>query len=261
VTGRTVVALPPGAWEPVVSDQPYRPGAGASARARYQELSAPSRRRRRIALAGSAPAGLVLDLAAGGGWRLGLFCAALAPAAVLVWQIRHRGEHGTWAKGAAGERRTARMLRPLEHRGFTVLHDRALRGSRANVDHLVIGPPGVVVVDSKNWSKNRIVKGRGRRLKVGRMNGSKVVASTLYEMAFVGSALETAVGWPIPVAAVLAIHGGQLPPWRVPVIDGIPLMRAREVCRYIQRLPRQLTDAQVAELTAISDDFFHPYQD
>lgn len=241
-----------------MSDQPYRPGAGASARARYQELAALGRRRRLAAVVVAAVAAGILVLVLGAGWRLTLLTCVLAATVVLIWQHRHN-EHGTWAKGAAGERKTARLLRPLARRGYTVLHDRALPGSRANVDHLVIGPAGVIVVDSKNWSKNRIVKGHGRRLKVGRMKGSKIVSSTLYETAFVGSALATATGGPIPVAAVLAIHGAKLPPWRTPVVDGVPLLPARQVRRWIARRPRQLTDDQVAQLAAACERLFPPY--
>jgi hypothetical protein len=242
-----------------VSDQPYRPGAGASARARYQELSAPSRRRRLIALGAAAPAALILVLVLGAGWRLSLLAAALAPLAVGIWQIRHRGEHGTWAKGAKGERKTARMLRPLERAGHTVLHDRALPRGNANLDHLVIGPAGVIVVDSKNWSRDRIVKGRGRRLKVGRMNGATIVKPTVYELGVVGSALETVTGAPVPVGAVLAIHGAKLPPWRTPVVQGIPMLEARQVRRWIARQPRRLTPQQVAEIRLHCERLFPPY--
>jgi hypothetical protein len=33
-----------------------------------------------------------------------------------------------------------------------VLHDLAVPGSPANIDHLVIGPSGVFVIDSKQWT-------------------------------------------------------------------------------------------------------------
>jgi hypothetical protein len=36
-----------------------------------------------------------------------------------------------WRRGAAGERRTARLLGPLERHGWAVLHDLAVPGSRA----------------------------------------------------------------------------------------------------------------------------------
>jgi hypothetical protein len=207
----------------------------------------------------AAPAGLVLALVLGAGWRLTLLAAALAPAAVLVWQVRHRGEHGTWAKGARGERKTARMLRPLERAGYTVLHDRALPSSRANVDHLVIGETGVYVVDSKNWSKQRIVAGRGRRVRVGRTYGSTVVRGTDYEIRAVSNALAYDVGQGVPVAGLLAVHGAKLPPWRIVDVNGIPLLPARQVRRFIARQPRTLTPDEVARISASAKRLFPPY--
>ncbi|MDP9270153.1 MAG: NERD domain-containing protein, partial [Chloroflexota bacterium] len=53
-----------------------------------------------------------------------------------------------WATGADGEARTARVLEPLRAEGFAILHDRRIPGGRANIDHIVIGPPGVFVVET-----------------------------------------------------------------------------------------------------------------
>jgi hypothetical protein len=78
---------------------------------------------------------------------------AVAAAAGLGWRLRFRPSPDTlaWRRGAAGERRTARLLAPLERRGWVVLHDLAIPGSVANIDHVVIGPGGVLVVDSKQY--------------------------------------------------------------------------------------------------------------
>jgi hypothetical protein len=58
-----------------------------------------------------------------------------------------------WRRGAAGERRTARLLGPLERQGWAVLHDLAVPQSRANVVSFqadqaarVLPDPGVAVV-------------------------------------------------------------------------------------------------------------------
>ena len=69
------------------------------------------------------------------------------------WGLRFRPSPDAiaWRRGAAGERRTARLLAALERQGWAVLHDLALPGSRANIDHLVIGPGGVFVIDSKQY--------------------------------------------------------------------------------------------------------------
>jgi len=53
--------------------------------------------------------------------------------------------------GRPGEQRTARLLGPLERHGWAILHDLAVPGSRANIDHLAIGPGGVFVIDSRQY--------------------------------------------------------------------------------------------------------------
>jgi len=85
---------------------------------------------------------VILAIGAGGGIlgsqlapRQGLVVAALAVAAAS-WGLRFRAtpDAVAWRRGAAGERRTARLLGPLERHGWAVLHDLAVPGSRVNID-------------------------------------------------------------------------------------------------------------------------------
>lgn len=58
-----------------------------------------------------------------------------------------------WERGAAGEEATAAALHALPASEWTVFHDVRWPGRKlANVDHVVVGPGGVFVIDSKNWS-------------------------------------------------------------------------------------------------------------
>ena len=58
-----------------------------------------------------------------------------------------------WEAGAEGERRTAAVLAELATEGWQVLHDVHWPGRPfENIDHIVVGPAGVLVIDSKNWS-------------------------------------------------------------------------------------------------------------
>ena len=85
---------------------------------------------------------VILGIGLGGGVlgshlapRWGLFLAGLA-AVAAGWMLRFRPSPDAvaWRRGAAGERRTARLLDPLERHGWAVLHDLAVPGSRANID-------------------------------------------------------------------------------------------------------------------------------
>ena len=56
-----------------------------------------------------------------------------------------------WRKGARGDLRTAeRLTKHLEGHAVRVLHDRRVpRRGNANIDHIVVGPAGVLVIDTK----------------------------------------------------------------------------------------------------------------
>lgn len=52
-----------------------------------------------------------------------------------------------WNTGAEGERKTAKVLRPLEGLGWHVSHD--IQTGYGNYDHVVVGPAGVFLLETK----------------------------------------------------------------------------------------------------------------
>jgi hypothetical protein len=72
-------------------------------------------------------------------------------------------------QGGDGEERLGRMLNEEAQRrgGVALLHDLVIAGRKANIDHLVVGPAGVTVIDAKAWTGRiwvgRAVVGQGRR--------------------------------------------------------------------------------------------------
>ena len=70
-------------------------------------------------------------------------------------ELRARGKSsaGAWEAGALGERRVAQALTALPP-DWLVLHDRLLMPGRSetNLDHVVVGPAGTFLIDSKNWA-------------------------------------------------------------------------------------------------------------
>jgi hypothetical protein len=132
---------------------PGRSALAAARRRRSEELAAWMR-----TLVWRAPlvaaAGVVVQVLADQAGLPWAGLLGLAVAALVGWRLRFRpSEQVTaWQRRAEGERRTARLLDRLVRDGFVVFHDLAVPDSPANVDHLVIGPSGVFVVDSKQWS-------------------------------------------------------------------------------------------------------------
>lgn len=219
-----------------------RSGAGASAQRMADEIRATERRKQHVTAAWTVPL-LVAPAAVGATYLTSKatdFRAGLSVGLVLtVLALRrlYRNAGSTWARGAAGERKTARILRPLIWFGFglwAVIHDFQIRGSRANGDHLVIGPCGPVYVDTKTWSaKNaRVTTDRHGRLWYGRFPQQKAVETVLWEASSAAQALGH------PVRSVIAVHHAAIPPGGL-FSGGVTVIQARELRRYLRDLPRE----------------------
>ena len=100
-----------------------------------------------------------------------------------------------WAYGANGERALGKLLDPLREEGLAVLHDRRIPGSKANIDHLVVAPWGVFVVDAKNYKGHVEKRDRGGffsidyRLYVGGRDKTALVAGMTKQAQAVRAAL------------------------------------------------------------------------
>ena len=64
---------------------------------------------------------------------------------------RQLREARMWYRGAEGECVVAEILESGLPDGYHVFNDVKFPGRTANIDHLVIGPSGVFVLDTKNW--------------------------------------------------------------------------------------------------------------
>jgi hypothetical protein len=204
-------------------------------------------------------AAATLGIAVGGGVlgrlatpRLGLVVGVLAAMAV-GWGLRFRPSPDAiaWQRGAAGEQRTARLLSPLERQGWVILHDLAIPGSRANLDHLMIGPSGVFVVDSKQY------RGRLRLDPSGRLwHGRYPLASTVQAVSFEADRAARVLADPQVVVPIVAVHGAQVP-WGKVVTQGVPVVSARRVPSMLRTLPAVLGPERVAALAHQARIRFH----
>jgi hypothetical protein len=185
--------------------------------------------------------------------RLGLVLGALA-AMAAGWTLRFQPspEAVAWRRGAAGERRTARVLAALERQGWAVLHDLAVPRSQANIDHLVIGPGGVFVIDSKQY-RGRLQFDQSGRLWHGRYPLAPAVRAVSFEADQAALVLTDP---DVVVVPILAIHGTQVP-WGKVVADGVPIVPARRLPSMLRQLPAVLGPERVANLAARARVRFH----
>ena len=108
-----------------------------------------------------------------------------------------------WRKGAEGERRLGQALNAAATADtrLTVLHDLTIDGRRANIDHVVIGPAGVTIVDAKAWS-GRVSVGKGT-LWQGRQPRGREVDGMREQVHRICSALALAGRDDVPVRGAL----------------------------------------------------------
>jgi hypothetical protein len=98
-----------------------------------------------------------------------------------------------WKTGAEGERRVAEVL--AEAVDVEVLHDRRVPGSKANIDHIAVGPAGVFVIDAKKYTGQVEVRDVGglfrtdERLYVNNRDRTKLVDGVLGQIEVVRTAL------------------------------------------------------------------------
>jgi hypothetical protein len=88
----------------------------------------------------------LLTHAAHGGFWLGLALGAGVGAAWALFDSPPRHVE-TWRTGAEGEKDTARRLRPLLKKGWALFND--IETEHGNIDHLLVGPAGVFMLESK----------------------------------------------------------------------------------------------------------------
>jgi Nuclease-related domain len=233
-----------------------RPGGSAHAqwrRLRAAEWAAWTRTlpwRAAATLGIGAAGGLLASLLAP---RLGLVLGALA-AMAAGWGLRFKPSPDAvaWRRGAAGERRTARLLAPLERHGWAILHDLAVPGSTANLDHLALGPGGVFVIDSKQY------RGRLQLDAVGKLwHGRHPLAPTLGAVSWEADQAAQALPDPgVAVVPIVAVHGAQVP-WGKVVTDGVPVVAAQRLPSMLLALPAVLGPERVAWLADQARVRFH----
>jgi hypothetical protein len=152
------------------------------------------------------------------------------------------GDRG-WRRGAEGEERVAGYLSHLGD-GWAVVHDLTIGREGANLDHLLIGSPGIFALNTKNLTGTLTVYERSIR-----QNGYRTtfVPAALREVEIVERRLAAAVGRPLAVHSVLVVMGCEVE-IRKP-LESIRLVPARGLLRWLRGLPTgAITPGQVLEL-------------
>lgn len=155
-----------------------------------------------------------------------------------------------WGLGAAGEELLGKALDEVP--GLIVLNDRRVSGTKGNIDHLLVAPAGVFVVDAKHYQGTIEVVDRGGffktdlRLTVGGRDRSSLADNMEWQVKAVIRALTEAGVVPLPpVTAVLCFVDGNWPLLRAPKsYNGILLESERSLVKRLTA-PVHLDDAAI----------------
>jgi hypothetical protein len=161
-----------------------------------------------------------------------------------------------WAIGARGEEKLAEALKDIE--GLRVLHDRRVSGTRRNIDHILIAPAGVFVVDAKHYEGRIEIRDKGWyrrpdfRLFVGRRDCSKLAEGLHWQVEAVMVALTDAGVDPLPpVTPVLCFVDGDWPLFSAPnQFAGVRLESPKSL-RTIAKSAKALDAAEIGRLATI----------
>ncbi|HEU4480756.1 MAG TPA: nuclease-related domain-containing protein [Actinomycetota bacterium] len=138
---------------------------------------------------------------------------------------------------------------------WSVVHDVAVNASGDSVDHIVIGPSGIFVLDAKDLPghaqvSDRLVKHNGRR--------TGLLAKVRREEIYVRAALEHRLARPVDVRPVLALRANELVVREAPL--DVTVLRREEVTTWLRKLPTLLFPGEVAELerAVLDQDTWQP---
>lgn len=159
-----------------------------------------------------------------------------------------------WYRGVLGERRVAAILDQLSaaqaQSPWTVLHSVPVGRGESDIDHVVIGPPGVFTINTK-FSPGKDVWVAGRGMYVG---GAKqhYVVNALYEARRASNYLTRRCGLTVPVTGIIVFVDPNRITHKAPAGGGeadppIKVVRDTELFNALL-VRREFSDEQIARI-------------
>ena len=159
--------------------------------------------------------------------------------AVKAEMLRQRAEH--WDKGEEGERLVAAALAALPPT-YRVFRDVGLPNSQVTIDHIVVGPGGVIAIDSKYY-EGTLKHGSGTLWR-GKYPIRKECETARWEADVMSTTLQH------PVESVLCFVETTLPEPIIP-LERVVVCSLDALTQHLLTMPNRLSDAEV-EMLAIT---------
>ena len=164
-------------------------------------------------------------------------------AGVQAALARAQKDQRAWSVGAEGERLVAAALSSVARYGWTALHDLHWPGRpKANLDHVALGPGGIVLIDAKNWSGDvSVADGRLRQNGFDRTSQVESVAAAAADLA-----AELAPQHRSAVRGVICLASQDVPPTESSF--GVVIVGRPHLPALLAGLPLRLTPFDVADV-------------
>ncbi|MEO6125646.1 MAG: nuclease-related domain-containing protein, partial [Ilumatobacteraceae bacterium] len=152
--------------------------------------------------------------------------------------LRQRVEH--WDKGEEGERMVAAALDALPP-AYRVFHQVGLPNTQVNVDHIVVGPGGVIAVDSKYY-EGALKHGSGTLWR-GKYPIRKECETARWEADVMSTVLQH------PVESVLCFVETSLPEPIIP-LERVVVTNLEALTQHLLTMPNRLSESEIDSIAA-----------
>lgn len=161
-----------------------------------------------------------------------------------------------WERGSIGESKLGAVLGRIDRDDVIALHDRRVPATCRNIDHIVVSPSGVYVIDAKRYTgevRVRDVAGLfsrpDRRLFVGRRDCSQRARGMDWQLDAVRAALDGRAE--LPVVCALCFVDAEWPFFGTAhEFEGVRIEDPRSLRELITR-PGPLTLEEIVEVAAV----------
>jgi hypothetical protein len=169
---------------------------------------------------------------------------------VLVFLLQLFGAHSderAWRRGAEGEEEVAYQLRKLGE-GWRVLHSVPVGTGDTDIDHVVIGPPGVFTLNTKNHLGGRV----SVNAKSVYVNGTyqPYVAKSRAEGKRATKLLSAACGYDVVAHPLIVIMASDLRIKSSPA--GVNVIGRKQISKWLARQPPILSSGSVDAIYSVA---------
>ena len=150
-----------------------------------------------------------------------------------------------WYWGAIGEIAVGELLSQLGS-AWRVVHAVPVGSKDSDIDHVVVGPPGVFTVNTKNHSGQSVWVARTTFLVAGQRK--PWIRNSEHEAARAARLLTDAVGAPVVVRPLIVVTNPRSLTVKEPPRE-VTVLTARRLVRWLRMQPPVLSDDQVGDIS------------